>query len=89
MGKQLNYVISGHLHLKIEYTSSGARLFAVMNALLSLVKKRKINGYCYSTTKTKNRKEKHSCTEDKEICIMIWAAIQGDSHKKNLPDEQA
>lgn len=40
----------------IGYMGSGATLFKVMNALLSLAKKRQINECCDSTTKMNNEK---------------------------------
>ena len=55
--KQLNYAaMDGHTCARIGRMSSGARLYGVMNVLLSLAKGNRINGYGGSTTSMKNGK---------------------------------
>ena len=71
--------MNGHTCAKIGRMSSGARLYGVMNALLSLAKGSRINGYGGSTTSMKNgqkkKKKKHIIPyiKGKGISIMIWA----------------
>ncbi|OJJ85443.1 uncharacterized protein ASPGLDRAFT_45406, partial [Aspergillus glaucus CBS 516.65] len=74
--------MNGHTCARIGHMSSGARLYGVMNALLSLAKGRRINGYGGSTTSMKNGRKKHIIpyTKSKGISIMIWAAIWGGGH---------
>jgi hypothetical protein len=65
------------MRARIGRTSSGARLFGVMNVLLSLASERKINEYGGSITLTKSGEKKYIVPyiKGKGISIMTWAAI--------------